>query len=71
MRAVVSAAVRARGDVVGNLNAICREPRSWSGAQVRAVEAYASPVGVLLRLGVRGDGSTGLRRFSERDRPRP
>lgn len=72
VRAVLSAPVRARGEVVGNLNCISAEPHSWDPAQVRASEAYAGLVGVLLRLGAAGDapGGDGLAARGERDRRR-
>jgi hypothetical protein len=54
-------AVPVRGETVGTLNALHHTPQSWDAAQVRAVEAYAGLLGVLLRLGAAtpaGRGST-------------
>jgi GAF domain len=56
-RAVLSAVVRVRGEVVGTLNAVQTDPHQWSPDQARAVQAYADIVGVLLRLGRAGRGS--------------
>jgi GAF domain-containing protein len=53
-RAVLSAVVRVRGEVVGTLNAMQTEPQRWSPDQARAVQAYADIIGVLLRLGRAG-----------------
>ncbi len=53
-RAVLSAVVRVRGDVVGTLNAVQTDPQRWSPDQARAVQAYADIIGVLLRLGRAG-----------------
>jgi GAF domain-containing protein len=51
VRSVLSAPVLVRGETVGTLNALHRTPQRWDAAQVRAVEAYAGLIGVLLRLG--------------------
>jgi GAF domain-containing protein len=53
-RAVLSAVVRVRGEVVGTLNAMQTDPQRWSPDQARAVQAYADIIGVLLRLGRAG-----------------
>jgi hypothetical protein len=61
VRSVLSAPVPVRGETVGTLNALHHTPQSWDAAQVRAVEAYAGLLGVLLRLGAAtpaGRGST-------------
>jgi hypothetical protein len=42
------------GDVVGNLNAVRVQPSSWTSEDVRAVEAYADAVAVVLRQGAAG-----------------
>jgi hypothetical protein len=39
------------GEIVGTLNALRLSPLHWSTEHVRAVEAYAGIVGVLIRLG--------------------
>jgi GAF domain-containing protein len=51
VRAVLSVPVRVREQVVGTLNALRGEPLGWTAAHIRAVEAYAGIVAVLLRLG--------------------
>lgn len=51
VRGVLSVPVRVREQVVGTLNAFREEPTRWTAADVRAVEAYAGIVAVLLRLG--------------------
>lgn len=51
VRAVLSVPVRVREQVVGTLNALRAQTTRWTTTDVRAVEAYAGIVGVLLRLG--------------------
>jgi GAF domain-containing protein len=51
VRSVLSVPVPVRGETVGTLNALHHAPQSWDTAQVRAVEAYAGLIGILLRLG--------------------
>ena len=51
VRAVLSVPVRVHGAIVGTLNALRLEPVRWGSDHVRAVEAYAGIVGVLIRLG--------------------
>jgi GAF domain-containing protein len=59
---VISAPVRVRGDTVGTLNALHRAPRHWHPSQVRAIEAYAAVVAILLRLEARShDGGSPTR----------
>jgi GAF domain-containing protein len=53
VRAVLSVPVRVDGAIVGTLNALRLEPVHWGSDHVRAVEAYAGIVGVLIRLGRR------------------
>jgi GAF domain-containing protein len=53
VHAVLSVPVRVRGEIVGTLNALRLAPMGWSTEHVRAVEAYAGIVGVLIRLGSR------------------
>jgi GAF domain-containing protein len=62
VRSVLSAPVPVRGETVGTLNALHHTPQSWDAAQVRAVEAYAGLIGILLRLGaaVPTDGGSTL-----------
>jgi GAF domain-containing protein len=50
VRAVLSVAVRSRGEVVGTLNAMRARSGPWSEQQIRAVQAYADVVGTLLAL---------------------
>jgi GAF domain-containing protein len=50
VRAVLSVPVRVREQVVGTLNALREEPTRWTTTDVRAIEAYAGIVAVLLRL---------------------
>jgi GAF domain-containing protein len=50
VRSVLSAPVRVRGETVGTLNALHRDPQRWHESQVRAVAAYASVIAILLRL---------------------
>ncbi len=54
VRAVVSAPIRVRDRVVGNLNVLRAEPGEWSAGQVRAAEAFAELIGVLLRMSSAG-----------------
>lgn len=53
-RAVLAVPVVLDGDVVGNLNAVRLRPSPWTGEDVRAVEAYADAVAVVLRQGAAG-----------------
>jgi GAF domain-containing protein len=55
--ALLASPIRFRGAVVGNLNAITTRPRSWSSGQIKAHEAYARVVGVLLNLVATRNGS--------------
>jgi GAF domain-containing protein len=50
VRAVLSVAVRSRGEAVGTLNAMRAQPGPWAERQIRAVQAYADVVGTLLTL---------------------
>jgi len=50
VRAVLSVPVRSRGDMVGNLNAICEQAGPWTRRRIRAVQAYADVIGTLLTL---------------------
>jgi len=59
IRGVLSVAVQVRGEVVGTLNGIRARPGPWTPAEVRAVEAYAGIIAVLLRLGLPADGHVG------------
>jgi GAF domain-containing protein len=59
VRAVLSAPVRVRGNVVGTLNALRSQPEQWGGEHADAIEAYANIIGVLLRLGARRPGVPG------------
>ncbi len=54
IRAVLAAPVRLDGQVVGNLNALCLEPHTWSATQRRSAEALAGIVGQLLGLSAHG-----------------
>ncbi len=49
---VLSAGVRVDGHVVGTLNVLRHKPFRWTADDVRAVEAYASVIGALMRLGL-------------------
>ncbi|MFF5078404.1 GAF domain-containing protein [Actinoplanes sp. NPDC000266] len=51
-RAVLSVPVLVAGSVVGTLNALRSQPQAWEVDSVRAAEAYAGVISVLLRLGV-------------------
>ncbi|WP_179855637.1 GAF domain-containing protein [Paractinoplanes atraurantiacus] len=51
VRAVVSVPVLVTGSVAGTLNALRSRPQRWDDDSVRAVEAYAEVISVLLRLG--------------------
>jgi GAF domain-containing protein len=63
LRAVLSAPVRVAGETVGTLNGFHRAPQHWDGSQVRAVEAYAAVLAILLRLEAasRTDGGAPVR----------
>jgi GAF domain-containing protein len=50
IRAVLSAAVRVRGSIVGNLNAVMHRPHHWTADEISANEAYAKVVAVTLDL---------------------
>jgi GAF domain-containing protein len=50
VRAVLSVAVRSRGDMVGTLNAMRAQAGPWKERQIRAVQAYADVIGTLLTL---------------------
>jgi GAF domain-containing protein len=50
VRAVLSVPVRVGESVVGTLNALGRRPRHWTSESVRATEAYAGVIAVMLRL---------------------
>jgi GAF domain-containing protein len=49
-RSVLSAPVQVRGETVGTLNALHHAPQRWHDGQVRAVQAYAAVIAILLRL---------------------
>jgi len=49
-RAVLSVPVRVGESVAGTLNALGRRPQHWAADSVRAAEAYAGVIAVLLRL---------------------
>jgi GAF domain-containing protein len=49
-RALLSSPVRVAGELVGNLNAILCHPHPWSAGEIRAIEAYADVIGLLLAL---------------------
>jgi GAF domain-containing protein len=51
VRAVLSVPVRVEGSIVGTLNAMASQPRDWPVETIRATEAYAAVLAVLLRLG--------------------
>ncbi|MEV4349967.1 GAF domain-containing protein [Actinoplanes sp. NPDC049596] len=51
VRAVLSVPVQVAGSVVGTLNVLRTEPQAWDFDSVRAAEAYAELISVLLRLG--------------------
>ncbi|WP_214402771.1 GAF domain-containing protein [Pseudonocardia lacus] len=59
--AVISAPVRIRGDTVGTLNALHHAPWRWHASQVRAIEAYAAVIAILLRLEARSLSDGGPR----------
>ncbi len=50
VRAVLSVPVRSRGEIVGDLNAMCEQVGPWTRRRVRAVQAYADVIGTLLTL---------------------
>ncbi|XVV08630.1 GAF domain-containing protein [Actinoplanes sp. CA-131856] len=50
-RAVLSVPVLVAGTVAGTLNALRLQPQTWETDSVRAAEAYAGVISVLLRLG--------------------
>jgi GAF domain-containing protein len=54
VRGMISAPIRVATQVVGNLNAVARTPRPWSGAEVRAVEAFAAVISTILELSATG-----------------
>jgi GAF domain-containing protein len=54
VRSVLSVPVRARGRVLGSLNLVCSRPGAWSREQLRAGQAYADVIGVLLTLSAPG-----------------
>jgi GAF domain-containing protein len=51
VRAVLSAPITIRGEVIGTLNGIRARPTPWTAQDIRAAQAYAGILGVLLRLG--------------------
>lgn len=59
VRAVLSAPICLGDDVVGNLNALVREPHVWSAAERRSAAAFAGIVGQLLGLAAHEQGATG------------
>jgi hypothetical protein len=46
------------GELVGNLNAIMRQPHLWSAEETRAHEAYADVIGLLLGLAAKAATSS-------------
>jgi GAF domain-containing protein len=67
IRAVLSAAVRVRGIVVGNLNAVMHQPHHWTPEEILACEAYAKVVAVTLDLAGRtADAADQLSRLRSR-----
>jgi GAF domain-containing protein len=46
--AVLSSPIRVHDAVVGNLNAIARQPHRWTPGEIRAAGAYARMIGALL-----------------------
>jgi GAF domain-containing protein len=54
LRSVLSVPVRARGRVLGSLNLVRSRPGTWSKEQLRAGQAYADVIGVLLSLSAPG-----------------
>jgi GAF domain-containing protein len=53
--AVLSSPIRVHDAVVGNLNAIARQPHRWTPAEIRAAGAYARMIGALLEGSSRPD----------------
>ena len=67
IRAVLSAAVRVRGIVTGNLNAVMYRPHDWTADEIFASEAYANVVAVTLDLAGRtADAAHQLNRLRSR-----
>lgn len=67
VRAVLSAAVRVRGIVTGNLNAVMYRPHDWTADEILASEAYANVVAVTLDLAGRtADAAHQLNRLRSR-----
>ncbi|MEU4693556.1 GAF domain-containing protein [Actinoplanes sp. NPDC023714] len=58
VRAVLSVPVRVGGVAVGTLNAMLSRAEPWSTERIRAAEAYAGIIAVLLRLGAAQRTST-------------
>ena len=64
LRAVVSSSITVGGDIVGNLNAALSDAHAWTQAQIRANDAYAGVVGVVLGATVRAlEGSRKIDRL--------
>jgi hypothetical protein len=60
VRAILSSPVRVGSVAVGNLNSMVRRPHAWTAQEIRANDAYASIVGVLLRTGAQARQSVSM-----------